>query len=157
MTDEPEVPFVKGSETSKATAEFMKPHVASMVTRMEALYLKENDHRLNDGELELGMGDGKKNARQSSISARRRCDLELKGIVRKTDRKRLNPITGRPTGVYEWVPPPERLQRKREAIAMDKQVKFTGSGATLAVDCLALLLDLPVELRAFCDTVRAAS
>ncbi len=82
MTTPDSLPYVRGSETSKAAADSMRTSAGSIKHRVYHFILKAGNQGATDDEIEIGL-----NLTHQTASARRR-NLELAGALVKTDNKR---------------------------------------------------------------------
>ena len=97
MTNKDSLPYVRGSETSKAAADSMKPIAGSIKHRVYDFILRRGSTGATDDEIEVGL-----RLTHQTASARRR-NLELAGALVKTDNKRPT-RSGRSAFVYTAIP-----------------------------------------------------
>ena len=115
------IPYVKGSETSRAAADSIKHSAPSDKTRVFQFIVQCGKYGATDDEIESAL-----NMRHQSASARRR-NLELAGAVIKTDRKRKT-RSGRSAYVYTADPTADihaARGRPRKEPGAGKRVKAT--------------------------------
>ena len=91
------LPYVKGSDTSKAAAESMRSAAPSIKHRVYNFLLQRGATGATDDEIEIGL-----KLTHQTASARRR-NLELSGALVKTDNKRPT-RSGRLAYVYTAIP-----------------------------------------------------
>ena len=97
MTIKDSLPYVRGSETSKAAADSMKPIAGSIKHRVYEYILRRGSTGATDDEIEIGL-----QLTHQTASARRR-NLELAGALVKTENKRPT-RSGRSAFVYTAIP-----------------------------------------------------
>jgi len=101
------IPYQKGSATSKAAAEAQKPRAPSKIQQIYQFMLERGDHGATDDEIRHGT-----RMIASTAGARRR-DLECLGGCMKTDRRRLT-SNGHEAAVYVAVPGVDLSTRKKK-------------------------------------------
>lgn len=100
-------PFVKGSDTSKAAADSIKPFVAADKAKVFQYIEKQGDAGSTDDQIEVAL-----DLRHQTASARRR-DLVLDGAV-KDSRERRKTRSGRSAAV--WVAVPKALREDQRKL-----------------------------------------
>ena len=97
MTDQPTLPYAKGSDTSQAAAESMRPVAPNIRQRVYDHMLTQGARGTTDEELVAALG-----LNPSTVRPRRQ-ELERHGAVEKTRRRRTTK-SGRQAVVYVAVP-----------------------------------------------------
>ena len=96
MTRQPSPPYVKGSDTSQAAAESMKPHTPTLRHRVYQYILSRGDYGATDAEIERATG-----LKHQTASARRH-ELQNRygAVIRHPSGKKRRTGSGRLAGVY---------------------------------------------------------
>lgn len=79
------VPFTPGSETSRAAAEFILPHIDTFRKKVLWLLVRSGEHGMTDQEVEGVIGCVR------STNQARRLELQRDGLVADSGRTRLTP------------------------------------------------------------------
>ena len=131
--DAPNLPFVRGSDTSEDAAKSMKHIAPSDEARVYALFEKAGSYGVTDKEIELALG-----MIHESASARRN-GLVLKGKVKNSGDKRRSP-SGRKVTV--WIlgkgVPTEGAKNRRSSRPTDETIRA-------AVKNIQVLIDMTKE------------
>ena len=122
MTDQPTLPYVKGSETSQEAAESMKPHAPTIRHRVYFYILEQGGLGATDSQIEIALG-----LRHQTASPRRR-ELEQMGAIQKSGQCRKT-ASGRRAGVYVAIPgvdidKPRGPRRKPDGQARSRRINI---------------------------------
>lgn len=132
------VPYVKGSETSKAAAESIKHVVGSTKVRIYQYMMQCGEHGATDDEIEVALGMSHQTA-----SARRR-NLEQIGACKKTSRKRPT-RSGRAAAVYVAVADADLKATRGRPSKQQQKLKGIKATTYLTQDAYADLCMIAAE------------